>query len=237
MALVAHRFGDGRAAALSIGDMWRWGIRHEEGQAADMEIAWRQLVRWLVTDAPRRVEIEALSDEADPSGEIAGAKRIVVRVRDEEFAPLDNAIVSLHVTTPSKERLELTATQSETEPGLYETSFSPREEGAYRAEAIVRGPDSAEIGSRETGWAFEPAADEFRQLAPNRRLLERIAEETGGEVIELDRLESFAAGLSSKKAPVTEHWSQPLWHKPWVLLVAIACLCAEWALRRWRGMP
>jgi hypothetical protein len=232
-ALAAQRFGDGRTAALAVGDMWRWAMKREADQSPDFEIAWRQLARWLVTDAPRRVEIEAVP--SDSEGGVA--RRLVVRVRDEEFLPLDNAAVSLAVTTPAKERIELTAAASETEPGVYETSFTPKHEGAYRAEAIVRGPDGAEIGSRETGWAFEPAADEFKQLAPNRRLLERLANETGGEVIALDRLEPFVASLNSRKAPVTEHWSQPLWHRPWVLLAAIVCLCAEWGLRRWRGMP
>jgi len=34
-----------------------------------------------------------------------------------------------------------------------------------------------------------------------------------------------------------ETWSHPAWHTPWVFALAVACLLAEWGLRRWRGMP
>jgi hypothetical protein len=30
--------------------------------------------------------------------------------------------------------------------------------------------------------------------------------------------------------------TQPLWHTAWVFALAVACLIAEWALRRWRGL-
>jgi hypothetical protein len=28
-----------------------------------------------------------------------------------------------------------------------------------------------------------------------------------------------------------------VWHQPWVFLLAILCLTAEWGLRRWKGLP
>jgi hypothetical protein len=231
--LAAQRFGDGRTAALAIGDMWRWGLKHEDGQSRDLEIAWRQMARWLVADAPRRVEF-AVEKNSDAAG--AGL-RLAVRVRDEEFRPLDNATVSIVITTPANDRIELTAAASDAEPGLYEAAFSTRQEGAYRATASVRGPDGADVGSRETGFTSEPAAEEFNCLTPNRRLLEQLAEETEGEVLTPERLGPFVGSLSSRKAPITEHWSQPLWHRPWVLTLAVLCLGLEWGLRRWRGMP
>jgi len=44
-ALVVQRFGLGRSAALTIGDLWRWGLGDESMQK-DLGRAWRQLVRW-----------------------------------------------------------------------------------------------------------------------------------------------------------------------------------------------
>ena len=37
-------------------------------------------------------------------------------------------------------------------------------------------------------------------------------------------------------APVTETWTRPLWHAPWVFLLALACFAGEWLLRRRRGV-
>src|SRR5438552_12544911 len=134
-ALAVHRFGNGRVAAMMIGDLWRWGL-HDEASHRDMDKAWRQLTRWLVADVPHRVEL-----------------------------------------------------------------------------------------------TVEPKRDD-----PNRALLETIARQTGGEVIAVNKLDSFAASLPNRKAPITESWTMPLWHRSTVFLFAFFCFIAEWGLRRWKGM-
>src|SRR5882724_1510063 len=57
-AIVVQRFGRGRTAALTIGDVWHWGL-HDADAHRDMDKAWRQLIRWFVTDVPNRVELAA----------------------------------------------------------------------------------------------------------------------------------------------------------------------------------
>jgi hypothetical protein len=95
----------------------------------------------------------------------------------------------------------------------------------------------AEEGRAESGWTSDPAAAEFQSLVPNRAPLEELARRTGGRVLQLDDLDAWARNLPSEKAPVMETTSQPLWHTPWIFLLAIACLCGEWAWRRTHGMP
>ena len=73
-------------------------------------------------------------------------------------------------------------------------------------------------------------------MKPNRALLETIARQTGGEVIAPARLDSFAANLPNRKAPITESWTMPLWHRSTVFVFALACFIAEWGLRRWKGL-
>lgn len=232
-ALVAQQFGRGRAAALAIGDLWRWNLRRQEDAESDLEKAWRQTVRWLVADVPQRVEVETQRMGDDPNL----PARIAVRVRDKLFEPLDNASVTLHVTTPEGREIELTAEPSEQAAGQYETSFASRTPGAYRATVIARAEDASEVGRRESGWTVEPAADEMRRLKPNRDLLARIAQVTGGEVIAADGLDHFVGTLPNRKIPVTEAWTYPLWHQWPVFLLAIVCLVGEWGLRRWKGLP
>ena len=93
-----------------------------------------------------------------------------------------------------------------------------------------------DLPSKEVGWTTQRAADEFQQLTTNRNVLEELATRSGGEVIAAKDLDSFVDSLPSRKVPVTEKWTYPLWHQPWVLLLAMACLCGEWGLRRWRGL-
>jgi hypothetical protein len=161
-----------------------------------------------------------------------------VRVRDEAYAPLDNAAVTVRVTGPDGKPTELTAEAGAQEPGLYEAAYVPRQPGAYRAQVTASAPDGSEVAqAAATGWTSEPAAEEFRELKPNRALLEGLARGTGGEVVAAADLERFVAGLPTRHAEITEPYVRPVWHQAWVFLLAIACLTAEWGLRRWKGLP
>jgi hypothetical protein len=51
-----------------------------------------------------------------------------------------------------------------------------------------------------------------------------------------DRLAPFVASLRSRHAPISEPWTSPLWHQPLYFLIAIACLTAEWGVRRVNGL-
>ena len=93
------------------------------------------------------------------------------------------------------------------------------------------------MGTRETGWTAEPAAEEFRRLTPDHGLLSTIAQATGGEVLRMDALEEFVTSLPDRKIPITEPWIYPLWQTPILFLMAVACLVGEWGLRRWKGLP
>jgi len=230
-ALVVQRFGLGSVGALMAGDLWRWGIQSEAMQK-DLGKTWRQLVRWLVSDIPSRVNLEAQPSD-DPT-----QVRLVVQVRDEEYKPQENVNVRLAVESLADSKpLELTAEPSATEPGRYEATYVVRQAGAYAVGALVTQPDGTVVGRAETGLTSDPAVDEFRTLKPNRALLEIIARRTGGEMMSMERLPKFVRDLPNRGAPITETASRPLWQQPAVFLFAVACFLTDWGLRRWKGLP
>ena len=231
-ALVTQQFGRGQVAALLVGDLWRWGLRRGDPEVDDFDRAWRQTVRWLVGDVPGRVEIDVRAE----AGAASPGVELIVRVRDPEYLPLDNADVALRITPPDGEILELEADPDDREAGAYTATIATRQPGPYRFEATAKAPDGGAIGRREAGWAAQPAAIEFSRLRPDRDFAETIASETGGEVVDLDDLDAFVARLSTRAAPISEPWTAPLWHHPAFFLVAIACLVAEWGLRRINGL-
>jgi uncharacterized membrane protein len=231
-ALVVQRYGFGKSGALLIGDMWRWAMRRED-ETDDLGKAWRQTVRWLVTDVPGRIAFQAEPKAGDPNQ----ALQLQVRARDEKFQPLDNSTVNLTVTPLAVEKgIHLHAEPALNEAGLSGATFVPRDTGAYLAEAVVADGNGTEVGRAEIGWAVDFAAEEFKSLKPNRDLLAAIARKTGGEVIEAGALDRFVESLPSRKAPITEPWTNPLWHTPAVFLFALMCFAAEWGLRRWKGL-
>lgn len=239
-ALAVQRFGRGRTAALMVGDLWKWGMK-DAAAHADMDRAWRQIVRWLIADVPLRVQTSVEPVTADANG----AVRVQVRVRDEKFQPVDDAQVSVEIEPVVFEGtagaaaapIRLEAEPALSEPGLYQLTYVPRNTGGYRAVATVKNNAGGDLGRGEAGWSTDLAAEEFRSLVPNMALLEDLARKTGGRMIAAGELDSFVRKLPELRAPVMETWSYPAWHTPVLFGFALACLLAEWGLRRWKGMP
>jgi uncharacterized membrane protein len=229
-ALVVQPYGRGRTGALLIGDFWRWQLKSGEGNE-DLLKAWRQTLRWAIADVPRRVEVEINRlNDANRSSEIK------VFVNDEAYRPFDNATVVIKVQTPDGKTIELAGEPTDTVPGVYVANFISGETGVYRASVAVNAADGSEIETRESGWISEPDSEEFQSLEPNLKLMKEIAEQTGGQVIDIESLEQFVAGLDYREVPVMETVSTPWWHRWTVFSLAIGLLIGEWGLRRWRGL-
>ncbi len=234
-ALIAHQFGQGRCAALLAGDLWRWQLEQPDDLRAkdDLGKAWRQMLRWLIVDVPSRIELKPTADDSQGTPLV----RLQARLRDAEFRMQDNAAVTMTLTPPTGEPITIPAEPSLAEPGLYEAITSARPAGAWKAAVDVVDGEGRPVGDARTGWAADPLAKEFERVAPNRVLLADLAKGTNGRIVELAELESFVTTLPQLKAPLTEVTTTPLWHHPLMWLAIVAGLCAEWSIRRRRGLP
>ncbi|MEN6334947.1 MAG: glutamine amidotransferase [Phycisphaerales bacterium] len=234
--LIAQQVGNGRSAALVIGDLWRWGMRKPE-MHEDMDKFWRQTLRWLIADVPPRVSLQA-NHKLDETNQPVS---LVVRVRDKAFEPMDNVTVSMEVLEPGGGSVRLAAVPSPTEAGQFEATYVPRASGGYYAHATTTDAKGSRVGEAETGWAVDLEGREFASIRVNRPLLDKIARQTGGRVVEPDELNKFARDLPQQNAPISEVWVRPLWDLPGIVpavfLFSLACFVAEWALRRWKGLP
>lgn len=235
-AVTVQRYGNGRAAVVTIGDVWRWGMKEPQARE-DMNKFWRQIVRWLIADVPDRISFAA----AQKPDQVNQAVVFQVRVRDKDFKPMDNVSVAIEVSDPESRKVQLTAEPMLDEAGLFQAAYIPRANGSYSAQAVVSDAEQLQVGDAQTGWAVDLESREFRSIGTNRPLLEKIASQTGGRMIEIDALDSFARTLPGRKAPITETSITPLWDLrgvlPAVFLFILMCFLGEWALRRWKGMP
>lgn len=229
-ALVAQRMGRGRAAALMIGDFWKWHLRSPAGND-DMLKSWRQMLRWLVADVPRRVDVQ-ISNLQDANLSV----QLDVSVLNEAFQPLDNAAVQVTIRRPEGTEVKLNAVPLDEAAGRFGVTYVPRQPGPYLVEIEAKGSDGALIGTRRSGWVSEPANTEFQNLTPNRALLEQIANDTQGELVELNQLDRLVGRLPTRSAPVMETKLSPWWHNSWIFLLALGLLVSEWGLRRWKGL-
>lgn len=230
-AMIAHRFGKGRAAAIPIGDLWRWSMRREDRDRDDPGQAWRQTIHWLVNEVPQRAEVR-VETSRDPSQPIT----IVASARNDDYLPMDNAKVEFEIRPFGGEPFTIAAEPDDETAGEYKATYWSRQTGGYSVAAKVAAADGSDVGTAKAGWTAQPGAAEFRELQVNRALLVRMTSQSGGDLIRDDQLDQFANELPNKKVPVTETWVYPVWHHPWVMFTAILCLCGEWGLRRWKGL-
>ncbi|MBL9152239.1 MAG: hypothetical protein JNK37_07135 [Verrucomicrobiales bacterium] len=201
-----------------------------------------------VTRFSVRVRDEAFRPQDDASVKLEIRPALMGQAAPPE-PPLPDAAIKPGVEAPEKAAAPRPTSSPDTPPlaeifaepsledaGLFEAAFYPPQSGGYRARAVVRDGEGKELGETETGWALNPAAEEFRSLEPNRDLLETLAKETGGRVLTLAEVPAFVETLQALEAPVTETWTRPLWHAPWVFLLALACFAGEWLIRRRQGV-
>lgn len=230
--LVAQRFGKGRTMALLVGDFWRWSLRRATLETDDLAQSWRQMARWLTSDVPRNVQVEVVQ----PASSLE-PHAVTVSLRDRSFKPLDNATVKLTVTEPDGRSIEAVAIADPQRPGYYRCEYWSATDGGYRCRVDATSPDGEPLDVVETGWTAQPSAAEFSRVEPDIAVLKELADASQGELVDLDNLDEFVASLPSRKVPVTEARIEPLWHQPWLIALAIGCLCLEWGLRRWKGLP
>lgn len=241
-ALVTQQYGRGHVGSLLIGDMWRSQIKATEETRGDLAKAWRQTVRWLISDVTQRLQVTT-----EPAPEFAAdAVRIRVKAVDADYRPLDNARVKVKCSGPFLASAEEAAEQTEMtltaeaiadEPGVYATLFVPRGVGDWKLAIEATDGEGEELPATEAGWVHDPLTSEFQSIGTNRAFLEKLAAVTGGRVIRASEVDSFVSDLRHQPMPVTEAWTMPLWDRPIVFFCVLACLLGEWALRRMAGIP
>lgn len=232
-AIVIQQYGQGRSAAVLPGDIWKEFMHAETPeQQKDPARFWRQVARWLTGDGLKRLDVQL----ATTPGNGFPVTQIQVRVRNREFQPDENARVNVQVQTPDGSEIPLDVQPSLEEPGLFEATFVARESGPYVAQVTIPGQGDDPVQKTEVGWTSDPTAKEFESVAVNQTLLEQLVDQTGGKIIPQAQLLNEVSALSHREVPLMEVETRPLWHSPWVLLLAIALLCGEWGLRRRKGL-
>jgi uncharacterized membrane protein len=229
--LVFQRYGRGKAIAFTVQDSWLWQM-HAKVSVEDQshETFWRQLLRWLVSDVPERVDVLA----AD-GGAIDEASPILVTVSDSAFLRANGAAVSAEATAPSGEQSRFGLEWATERDGEYRASLVPGENGVHTVRvSAVLGKDTLRADPAFVR-AAEPTAEFFgAQLRPS--LLRQIADETGGRYYSTADAGKVADDIVYSTSGATVVERRDLWDMPIVFLLLLTAVGGEWLMRRRRGL-
>ena len=221
--LAVQRYGLGHTAAFTADLGPRWGkdwLRWPQfGPFA------AQLVRWVQrTGTPESVDVRVDVREGQ-----AIVHADVYDAEDRFVNRLD--LQGSRVLTPEKDALPLELEQ--TAPGRYQGRFAVSGRGEYLLSLVGRQGEGT-IGPKTVGIAL-PYSAEYLGLDVNRHLLARLAERTGGQVLQAAAPDDAAgilfstaqgAGLPSGPGrPLNDFW-------PWFVLAALCVFVAEIAVRQ-----
>ena len=221
--LAVQRYGLGHTAAFTADLGPRWGKDWLSWPQFGPFAA--QLVRWVQrTGTPESVDVQV---------DVLDGQAIV---QADVYDPDDRFVNRLdlqgsRVLTPEKDTLPLEMEQ--TAPGRYQGRFAVSGRGEYLLSLVGR-QGEATIGPITVGIAL-PYSAEYLGLDANRPLLARLAERTGGQLLQADAPEEAAGVLFSppQEAGPSAARGRPLkdfW--PWFVLAALCVFVAEIAVRQ-----
>lgn len=131
-------------------------------------------------------------------------------------APVDGLTVPAKVYMPGK---IVSVTLSQTAPGIYEGRVPARQTGAYTA--VVKPPLHGTQQAALIAGTFVSSGIEFRRLTTDHALLEQIAKESRGRVLNLNTPD--AAKLFDRAGVLPREARTPLWRPLllWTLIVLL----------------
>ncbi|MGQ0648684.1 MAG: hypothetical protein ACT4P7_14080 [Gemmatimonadaceae bacterium] len=229
--LAVQRFGRGRVLGLAAQDTWLWQM-HATISVADSthETLWRQMLRWIVSDVPDRVDVAA-PEESGP-GE---AVPVTAVVSDAAFLKANGASVTGLVTGPGSRASPMSFDWTVDRDGEYTASFVPDRPGVH--EIVLQSVSKGDTTDSRPGYVrvAEPTDEQFgAELRAS--LLQQVAEETGGGYYTPATAGEIVKDIVYSPSGSTVVKRNDLWDMPLVLMVLLIALGGEWFLRRRRGM-
>jgi len=232
VVLAYQRYGRGTSIALTAQDTWLWQM-HSDVSLEDQshESFWKQMLRWLVDGVPNPVVATAAEEEIEP-GE---AVQLTASVRDSTFLDVNDATVVATITSPAGIVQELPLEWTVEEDGEYAAPFRPSELGDYEIRIDAQRLE-ASLGSDVTYLHAAPSDREFFGAARRTQLLQRIADDTGGQFYTRDDVSRLPEDITISGAGVTLVDELDLWDMPALFLLMLLLMGAEWGYRRIRGL-
>src|SRR5687767_11093392 len=229
--LTFQRYGRGKAIVFAVQDSWLWQMHALVSvEAQRHEKFWRQLLRWLVSDVPSRVDPLATGEGAVNEG-----IPLRVVVSDSAYARFNGASVSGEILAPGGELTQVPFEWATDRDGEYTAMMVPGVNGVHtiNLKAVV-GRDTIRSAAGYVRVA-EPTAEFFgAEMRP--AVLRQVAEETGGRFYRPSEAARLAEDIVYTTSGATEIQRLDLWDMPALFLLLLGLLGAEWLYRRRRGL-
>ncbi len=237
--VIRMPFGAGQSVYIATDETWRWrygqgghyfdqfwiGLirmmgRHriqQHGQQAQFNVGQARV------EQGQTVAIEL--DIEDPLLLQRNLPRILVAVdqvldgQDQRFELVDLAL-EVSAQLPSSDPLDR---------ARYRGTWQPSLPGQYRLQVVEPALDELQLSS-----VIEVIqhGDEMQEVRPDHTRLYQLAEQTDGQVVAIDELDTLVTTVTSRATATSNDLSEPLARSPMALMVIVVLLTTEWVGRK-----
>lgn len=243
--LLLMRYGAGLVLYAGTDETWRW--RRGRGELY-FEQFWTQLIYLM-----GRPRIEQHDDGRGLALHVShhrtvGRAPVIVSLSIEDAILAKHHLPKIEVMVESAEEpgrrldhLELVRAKDDPRSGV-------RVGGTVRYESIWRPGTAGRFFLRVTQSQFEDLGvswgpievvdsnEELLHYRPDHGRLEKLAEETGGRLVDLNEMGALAE-LIRKPDRMSDDVIESVWDSPLSLLIVLCLLTIEWVFRKWMYLP
>ncbi|MFG0306966.1 MAG: hypothetical protein ACF8Q5_12220 [Phycisphaerales bacterium JB040] len=231
-ALLLMRYGAGRSLYSATEETWRW--RYGRGEDLQ-ERFWLPLVRQLARARVERVGQPAVLRATPADATVGSTVRLDLELIDQALIDTAPPAIELVVGQPDDtgalaRTTKITLAPESQDRRRYGAVWSPPESGPWS----VRSSDAFLVGTDlEAGVRAHWSGDEQREPAADHDSLQRLADETGGELLDASEIATLAQRFPNRRlvldaAPdLATLWDKPVW-----LALLLVLLSGEWIGRK-----
>lgn len=244
--IVSGRYGAGKLFFQATDETWRW--RRHTGELLH-DTYWVQVVRELMRGG-RLAQDRRWSVRSDRRVYDYGKPvRLTVEIEDAALLTERQETIELMVTERSGDlegargsgggvggpSARLTAYRLAPDSHRFEVTWVPDFPGTFLVQAEGLAPQSGERPPSAALRVQKPDL-ESRRLEADHAALERIVEQTGGSMVELDQLSDAFRAIRDRSVQIPDDVAEPLWDSRLALLLFLGLISTEWVLRKVFGL-
>lgn len=235
-ALVAGRFGAGSVLYFGFQGTWRW--RRVGLQAQYFDRFWIQVIRYLVENRSLQGTRRGLVDCDQPEYELGDQVTVLARWLDEQFKPATQPNLDALIRDEQGRQQKLSLQLIPGQPGQYEGSMIATRTGSFHLTLDVPKQAAEQLVETATMRVVPPSVEAGAYWL-NEKLLQDIATQSGGKYFRLTEIEQLPDALPTIEtraefnSPPRPIWDLNRLTRFLALLLPVALLGFEWAIRKW----
>lgn len=222
------RVGAGRSFFIGLNETWRWRHAAASGVA---DRFWRQFVRHAA-EAPYLADDGVFAFDADRQTAVPGEPiNIRARCRVELGAHATSLAVQVLQQGEVFQMAPLRPVGAEGS-GRFATKLQDVPIGEFTLRLVGSSAPSLQLPLRVAAGAEAEMVD----VSADERTLRAIASTSGGEYLPIEQVSRLPSLLSSQGRSTARLTETRLWDHPLLFVFIVACLGAEWSLRKRFGL-